>query len=227
MKLLFIDDNQALINSVADCLGDDWQVTPAGSGYEGLELARSDQYDVIVLRLTLPDLSGHDICHRLRRDNVTSPIMVLSAITEPDTKVSLFKAGADDYVTKPFDINEFKARLLALLRRGHLDNEASRFIKVDDLVLDPLQRQVQRAGKKIALRRKEFDILEYLLRNRGRVVTRAMIIDNVWEPDCNSWNNTVDVHIKRLRDKIDRPFKHHLIRTAYGVGYTIKEQPGQ
>jgi len=224
MKLLLIDDNLALIKSLTDYLGDSWQITAATSGYEGAKLAKGDEYDVIVLDLNLPDMSGHEVCRQLRKAGVAAPILVLSAIIEPDTKVSLFRAGADDYVTKPFDINEFRARLLALLRRGHLESGESYLLKADGLVLDPLKRHVERDGKKIALRRKEFDVLEYLLRNRGRVVTRAMIMDNVWEASSASWNNTIDVHIKYLRDKVDRPFERHLIYTAYGVGYTIKER---
>lgn len=224
MKLLLIDDNLALIKSITDYLGDTWQITAATNGYEGAKLAKGDKYDVIVLDLNLPDMSGHEVCRQLRKAGVAAPILVLSAIIEPDTKVSLLQAGADDYVTKPFDINEFRARLLALLRRGHLDSGKSYLLKADGLVLDPLKRNVERDGKKIALRRKEFDILEYLLRNQGRVVTRAMIMDNVWDSNTDSWNNTIDVHIKCLRDKVDRPFKRHLIYTAYGVGYTIKER---
>jgi DNA-binding response OmpR family regulator len=224
MKLLLIDDNLALIKSVTDYLGETWKVTSATSGYEATKLAKGDKYDVIVLDLNLPDMSGHEVCRKLRKAGVTAPILVLSAIIEADTKVSLFQAGADDYVTKPFDINEFRARLLALLRRGHLESGSSSLLKADGLVLDPLKRHVERDGQKITLRRKEFDVLEYLLRNQGRVVTRAMIMDNVWEDSSQSWNNTIDVHIKCLRDKVDRPFKRHLIYTAYGVGYTIKER---
>lgn len=224
MKLLLIDDNQALVKELTACLDSDWQVTSANSGHEGLKLARNDKYDAIILRVRLPDLKGQDICRRLRKGRVASPIMVLSAISEPNTKVSMLQAGADDYLTKPYDPNELKARLLALLRRGHLGGESGS-LQVADLVLNPLQRQVQRGGKKITLRRKEFDILEYLMRNRDRVVSRSMIINNVWTNDCNAWNNTVDVHIKRLRDKVDQPFKQCLIHTMYGVGYIIKE-PG-
>lgn len=224
MKLLFIDDNAALVKSIADFLGDVWDITPAKTGSEGIKLAKSASYDIIVLDLNLPDINGQDVCRELRKAGVTAAILVLTGVVKADTKVSLFKVGADDYVTKPFDVNEFSARLLALTRRGHLYSEEPYLLKVDSLVLDPQKRQVERAGQKITLRRKEFDILEYLLRNSGRVVTRTMIMDNVWEADSDSWNNTVDVHIKCLRDKIDRPFKRQLISTAYGVGYTIKER---
>jgi DNA-binding response OmpR family regulator len=226
MKLLFIDDNTALVKSITDFLGDTWDITPAETGSDGIRLAKTNNYDIIVLDLSLPDINGHDVCRELRKAGVSAAILVLTGVAEADTKVSLLKTGADDYVTKPFDVNEFRARLLALTRRGHLYSQEPYLLKVDSLVLDPQKRQVERAGQKITLRRKEFDILEYLLRNRGRVVTRTMIMDNVWDADSDSWNNTVDVHIKCLRDKVDRPFKRQLISTAYGVGYTINERYG-
>lgn len=224
MKLLFIDDNTALTRSVTDFLSEAWTVKSADNGLEGIRLAKYGGFDVIVLDLNLPDLSGHEVCRSLRKAGVTAPILVLTGILESNTKVSLFQAGADDYVTKPFDINELRARLTALMRRGPLEKQQTHLLKADSLVLDPLKRRVEREGQKINLRRKEFDILEYLLRNRGRVVTRAMIMDNVWEAGSDPWNNTVDVHIKCLRDKVDRPFKRPLISTAYGVGYTINER---
>jgi DNA-binding response OmpR family regulator len=224
MKLLFIDDNVALVKSITDFLGDSWAVTPVHNGHDGISLARSNSFDIIVLDLDLPDMHGHDVCRTLRKHGVATPILILTGTIEAASKVSLLTSGADDYVTKPFDVSEFQARLTALTRRGPLYSNDPYLLKVDSLVLDPHKRQVERAGQKITLRRKEFDILEYLLRNRGRVVTRAMIMDNVWEADSDSWNNTVDVHIKCLRDKVDRPFKRALISTAYGVGYTINER---
>lgn len=223
MKLLFIDDNQALIDSIKDYLGEEWQITAANDGYEGVRLAKRDRYDVIVLDLNMPSMNGREVCRTLREAGIAQPIVVLSATTEPDTKVSLFKAGADDYVTKPFDIKEFQARLAALSRRGHILDSGDHVLEAEGLTLDSLKRLVERDGQRISLRRKEFDILEYLLRNRGRVVTRNMIIDNVWEANSHCWNNTIDVHIKRLRDKVDRPYRRRLIQTAYGVGYTIKD----
>jgi DNA-binding response OmpR family regulator len=223
VKLLFIEDNASLVASLKDFLGKKWRIDAAATGQEGSALATKGSYDVIILDLGLPDMSGQDVCKALRKAQVTTPILVLTAAAEPTTKVNLFNCGADDYVTKPFNVTELHARLLALLRRGHFDPEAPYLLKVDSLTLDPVKRQVARGGKTIALRRKEFDILEYLLRNRGKVVTRTMIMDNVWEANSDSWNNTVDVHIKYLRDKVDRPFKSKLIHTAYGVGYTIND----
>lgn len=221
MKLLFIEDNTSLINSIKDYLGAECEVESCAQGYEGIQLAQRGGYDAIVLDLGLPDMTGREVCAAIRKTQVTTPILVLSGSSEPAMKVALLRAGADDYVTKPFHGVELKARLLALMRRGHFDPEAPYLLKVDSLVLDPSKRKVEREGKSIDLRRKEFDILEYLMRNRGKIVTRSMIMDNVWSADTESWNNTVDVHIKYLRDKVDRPFGQKLIRTAYGLGYSI------
>lgn len=224
MKLLIVDDNAAMAESMVELLGDAWRIKTTASGREGIRLAKSGNYSVIILDLNLPDINGHDVCRFMRRSGVVAPILVLTGISEPDTKVRLFSSGADDYVTKPFDIKELHARLLALLRRGHFDPKAPHLLKVGALILDPRRRHVERDGRPITLRRKEFDVLEYLMRNSGRVVTRAMIMDNVWAADSGSWDSTVDVHIKCLRDKIDRPFKRQLISTTYGVGYTIKDR---
>lgn len=137
--------------------------------------------------------------------------------------VKLLNSGADDYITKPFNGEALKARVAALLRRGQEMRE-EKIITVCDMTINVTRREVQRGGVIIPLRRKEFDILEYLVSNHGRVLTRTMIIDHVWEAGTESWNNTVDVHIKYLRDKIDRPFEKPLIKTAYGVGYMIDDK---
>src|SRR5262249_38783942 len=151
---------------------------------------------------------------------VHTPILVLTGIDDLNSRVALLNAGADDYVTKPFSIAELKARLGAILRRAPNSYNSS-VLSVQDLTIDSERRPVERRGVVIALRRKEFDILEYLVRNSGRPVTRAMILDHVWDGTKDAWNNTVDVHIKHLRDKVDRPFDAPLIKTAYGIGYMI------
>ncbi len=224
MKILLIEDHAELARSLKDFLArEGCVIETATTGVEGLRLATGREHDVIVLDLGLPDVEGQTVCKSIRKAGVTTPILVLSGSAEPPTKVKLFSYGADDYVTKPFHATELHARLLALKRRGQAQAKLDNVLKVDNLVLDPDRRRVERAGQHIELRRKEFDILEYLLRNRGKVITRSMIMDNVWDVGSNTWNNTVDVHIKYLRDKVDRPFKRKLIQTAYGLGYTIDD----
>lgn len=226
MKLLCIEDNTELIESLRYFFEADSKIDNATTGKDGLALAGRKQYDAIILDLGLPDMSGLDVCVQLRRADVQVPVLVLSGSRDSGTKVALFEAGADDYLTKPFTMAELRARLFALLRRTNSDSDRQNLylLKVGSLTLDPMSGRVERSGKLIKLRRKEFGILEYLMRNRDKIVTRAMIMDNVWEPDCSSWDGTVNVHIKRLRDQIDRPYGHKLIKTAYGLGYTISDK---
>jgi DNA-binding response OmpR family regulator len=226
MKLLFIEDNVELVDSLRRFLGAESKITSATSGQEGLSLVNKNRFEVIVLDLGLPDMSGLDVCLNIRRFNTQVPILILSGSQDANTKVTLLEAGADDYVTKPFTIAELRARLFALLRRSNQDAEAIYPYKlsVGKLSLDPASRHVERSGKTIRLRRKEFDILEYMMRNREKVVTRAMIMDNAWELGSVSWDGTINVHIKRLRDCIDLPYKHKLIKTVYGLGYTINDR---
>jgi len=222
MKILLIEDNYSLAESLKKQLGKNFVVEMAHTGEEGLQHALAGGQDVIILDLSLPDMGGYDICRTIRLSNVHTPILILTGADDITSRVSLLNAGADDYVTKPFSIAELKARLGALLRRAPTVS-ASAVITVQDLVIDPNRRRVERGGVPIDLRRKEFDILEYLARNRGRPVTRAMILDHAWDGTKDTWNNTVDVHIKHLRDKVDRPFGEPLIKTAYGIGYMIDD----
>lgn len=221
--ILVVEDNQTLAERLKSWLGKHHEVQVVGSGTQALNLLTTQGFDAVVLDLGLPDMPGQDVCSQIRDKGIKTPILILTANSEVRSKVDLFDLGADDYLLKPFYVGELQARLRALLRRSEA-NRGSEILQVGDLVLDAGRRQVERAGKSIELRRKEFDILEYLMRNRGTVVTRAMIISNSWESG-ERWNNTVDVHIKHLRDKIDRPFKQKLIKTAYGVGYMIDDAP--
>lgn len=222
MKVLYIDDNRLLAHSIKRTLESTYVVDLRLTGREGIAAAASTQYAVILLDLSLPDISGLEVCRELRRQNITAPILVLTAQKDPRMSVQLLDSGADDYVTKPFNTEVLKARLGALLRRSQ-DLQEEKIIGVSDLKVNLTRRQVSRSGIQIPLRRKEFDILEYLATNRGRPLTRAMILDHVWESGKEGWNNTVDVHIKNLRDKIDRPFGKALIKTAYGIGYMIDD----
>ena len=230
MKLLLIEDNKPLADSLKKQLGKTYIIDACHTGEEGLQQALSGSYDIVVLDLGLPDKNGHDVCRAIRANSISVPILILTGVDDIDSRVALLDDGADDYLTKPFNVAELRARLGALLRRP-VNSYTPNVLTVQDLVVDPTRRFVERAGVAISLRRKEFDILEYLVRNQGRPVTRAMILDHAWDGSKDAWNNTVDVHIKHLRDKIDRPFSTPLIHTAYGIGYmveaaTIKQEKG-
>lgn len=229
MKLLIIEDNVELVDSLRVFLDPDADITHVPNGREGLLLAEQLPFEAVVLDLGLPDMPGLDVCRALRQSNQQLPILVLSGSRDPTTKIALFEAGADDFVTKPFTVAELQARLFALLRRSNkttlpVNRGNLQILQVGDLTLDPASRRVKRNGQNIPLRRKEFDILEYLMRNQDKVVTRAMIMDNVWEFNSLSWDGTINVHIKRLRDQVDRPYTQKLIKTAYGLGYTINDK---
>lgn len=223
MKLLLIEDNRKLAESLRKQLGRSFVVDAVRTGEEGLQRALAGGHDIIILDLSLPDKSGYDVCKAIRLAQVNTPIIILTGASDLTSRVTLLNAGADDYVTKPFSIAELRARLAALLRRAPDTSSTQDIFRVQDLTVDPYRRRVKRAGVTIELRRKEFDILEYLVRNRGRPVTRSMILDHAWDGTKEAWNNTVDVHIKHLRDKIDRPFDSPLIKTAYGIGYVIDD----
>jgi DNA-binding response OmpR family regulator len=222
MKLLYIDDNRMLVDSVKKLLNASYTIDHCSTGYEGIECARSVHYDLILLDIGLPDMNGFEVCRELRKANITTPIVVLTVQKDPELSVKLLNSGADDYITKPFNSDVLKARVAALLRRNYYMSE-ERIFTVRDLTVNSTRREVRRGDAAISLRRKEFDILEYLIMNHGRVLTRTMILNHVWEAGTEGWNHTVDVHIKYLRDKVDRPFDTQLIKTAYGVGYMIDD----
>ncbi|MEK7152649.1 MAG: response regulator transcription factor [Patescibacteria group bacterium] len=222
MKILYIDDNRLLIDSVKKLLETTYIVDYMCTGREGIERAHAIQYALILLDLSLPDMNGLEVCQELRRANVSAPILILTVQKDPIISVRLLESGADDYMTKPFNSSVLKARIAALLRRGQEMHE-EKVIGVSDLTVNITRRQVWRSGVSIPLRKKEFDILEYLVANHGHALTRSMILDHAWEAGAEGWNNTVDVHIKHLRDKVDRPFDKALIKTAYGIGYMVDD----
>lgn len=223
MKLLIIEDNQIVASRIKAHFSRQHTVDVVGMGREALDKVDTTNYGIIILDLNLPDMSGLEVCRQLRLNGITAPLLVLTGVDGVRSRVELLEAGADDYLTKPFNSAELKARVKALARRRAKPYNASSVIVVKDLTLDSARRQVIRAGTKIPLRRKEFDILEYLVENRGRAVSREMIMNHVWESGKESWNNTVDVHIKHLRDKIDKPYPAALIKTAYGIGYMVDD----
>jgi len=202
MKILYIEDNRLLVESVKKSLQKIYTVDSEPTGREGIERARSVKYSAILLDLGLPDIDGFEVCKALRSAEVTTPVLILTVQKDPMTSVALLDCGADDYLTKPFNRDVLRARIAALLRRSQ-DIQHEKVIRVNDLTVNISRRQVTRSGVNIDLRRKEFDILEYLASNRGRVLTRSMILNHVWEAGTEGWNNTVDVHIKLLRDMLN------------------------
>lgn len=220
MKILIADDNERLAERIAHKLRDAFIVDKALSGEDALKQVNNVSYGSIILDLNLPGISGLEVCRKIRQNNCDAPILVLTGQNDILSKVELLEAGADDYMTKPFDIKELRARLGALERRSERE-KPTEFLHFNDILIDLSRREVSRTGVSIQLRRKEFDILAYLIKNKGRIMTRQMIMDHVWAQDSTSWTSTVDVHIKHLRDKIDKPFNVHYIKTAYGLGYKV------
>lgn len=220
MKLLIVEDNRLLAASLKDQCKSHYIVDVAHTGSQALELASNSEYGLIVLDLGLPDMSGRTVCQKLRQLGIATPILVATGNKDPEDCIHILDDGADDYITKPYNGAVLLARLRALSRRGP-NVGFDEPLTVGDLVVDSHRRSVKRGDTPIILRRKEFDILEYLVQNRGRAVSRSMILNHVWGDSRDGWNNTVDVHIKYLRDKVDKPFDKPLIKTAYGIGYMV------
>jgi|SRR5579864_6406322 len=224
MRILVVEDEQKLSELIARALkAERYAVDVAGEGHAGWQLAEAYDYDLIILDLMLPGLSGAELLRRVRRKNEHVPILILTARDATEEKVKHFEAGADDYLTKPFAFAELLMRVKALLRRGPVSR--SSVLRVADLEIDRLSQQVRRGGRRIELTPKEYALLEYLAANPGRVFSRTMIIEHVWDQSFEGLTNIVDVYVRHLRGKIDDPFAIKLIRTVRGVGYGLAEDP--
>ena len=222
MRILVIEDDTQAANYIARGLKEQGHlVEHAGDGEEGLALAQEDRFDALVVDRMLPKLDGLSIVSSLRDDGVRTPVLFLSALGEVDDRVKGLKAGGDDYLTKPFAFSELSARLEALVRRGAPEDVQTK-LKVADLEIDMMARRCTRGGQRIDLQPREFKLLEYLMRNAGQVVTRTMLLENVWEYHFDPQTNVIDVHISRLRSKIDKDFDEPLLKTIRGSGYTIR-----
>ena len=223
MRLLLIEDERKVADFVARGLkAERFAVDVAQDGQSGWEMATACSYDLIILDLMLPILSGTETLKRIRRKNTTVPVLILTARDATAEKVENFEAGADDYLTKPFAFAELLVRVKALIRRGPI-NRAS-VLRVGDLELDRLSQQVRRAGKRVDLTSKEYSLLEYLVSNAGRVLSRTMIIEHVWDESFEGLTNIVDVYVRHLRSKVDDSHSSKLIRTVRGVGYTVSDE---
>jgi len=222
MRILLVEDEKKLCELIARALkAERYAVDVALDGQSGWEMADAYDYDLIILDLMLPIVSGTEILQRVRRKNQEVPILILTARDLTEEKVQHFEAGADDYLTKPFAFAELVMRVKALLRRGSISRAV--VVRIADLEMDRLSQQVKRSGKKIELTAKEYALLEYLATNPGRVFSRTMIIEHVWDQSFEGLTNIVDVYVRHLRRKIDDPYPTKLIRTVRGVGYGLGE----
>jgi DNA-binding response OmpR family regulator len=222
MRMLLVEDEKKLCDLIARALkAERYAVDIANDGSTGWGMAESYDYDLVILDLMLPGLSGTEVLRRIRAKNDQVPILILTARDATEEKVRHFEAGADDYLTKPFAFAELIMRVKALLRRGPVSR--SSVLRVADLEVDRLSQQVKRAGRRIELTAKEYALLEYLATNPGRVFSRTMIIEHVWDQSFEGLTNIVDVYVRHLRSKVDDPFPTKLIRTIRGVGYSLGE----
>ena len=224
MRALLIEDDNDVATYVSKGLKEQgYTVDIASDGKEGLGLASTESYDVMIVDRMLPKLDGLSILKSIRAAENHTPVIILSALGEVDDRVKGLKSGGDDYIVKPFSFSELLARMEALIRRSEVTPDAAvTSLGVGDLEMDLLSRKVTRAGVKIDLQSREFKLLEYLVKHQGQVVTRTMLLENVWNYHFDPQTNVIDVHISRLRAKIDKEFDHPLIRTVRGAGYVIE-----
>lgn len=225
MRLLLVEDEYDIQNFLRNSLTEaGYQVDAASTGKKAESLAQENAYDILIVDLGLPDIDGINLILRMRQIGVSAPVLILSARRSVDDRVRGLEQGGDDYLTKPFSLAELLARLRNLLKRNAPAGNESTRLRVQDLELDLLRREATRAGQVLQLTPQEFVLLEYLCRNAGRVVTRSMILDKVWGMRIHPDTNVVDVHIYRLRGKVDIKGLQPLIKTLRGVGYVLKDR---
>lgn len=221
MNILLVEDEKGIADFIKKGLSEEYYTVDwAASGDDGLSFALVNRYDLIILDVMLPGMSGIDLCRRIRKEGVTAPVMMLTARDTVRDKVAGLDSGADDYITKPFSFEEFLARVRALTRRSR-DTVVE--LRCGSLLIDPLARRVTVGDREINLRPKEYAILHFLLANKGRVLSRTRILENVWGYDYDPGTNVVDVHVKALRDKLGEVSADNFIRSVRGAGYVMDE----
>jgi DNA-binding response OmpR family regulator len=225
IKILLVEDEVKIANSLRQGLEElNYKVDIAFDGILGQKLFLQEKYDIILLDINLPGINGLDLCKMVRQHDRKIPVLMLTAFGSTDDKIEGFDTGADDYLVKPFDFKELLVRINALLRRAEIIMEIKgNELSIADLKMDLERKEVIRAGKKIKLTAKEFQLLEYLLRNKNKVVSRGDIAENVWALDFDTGTNIIDVYVNYLRRKIDREYAQKLIHTQVGFGYVMKE----
>ena len=224
MHILVIEDDADTADYLVKGLTESgYVVDRAADGRDGLFMALEHEYDAMIVDRMLPGLDGLSIVQTLRAREKRTPVLILSALAQVDDRVKGLRAGGDDYLTKPYAFAELLARLEALLRRGRSEDAVQR-LKVADLEMDLLSRSVKRAGKAIELQPREFKLLEYLMRHAGQVVTRTMLLEGVWDYHFDPQTNVIDVHVSRLRQKVDKPFPTPLIHTVRNAGYMLRPE---
>ena len=224
MRVLVIEDDDKIASFVTNGLKQaGFDTSRAANGADGLRLALNDHYDVAVVDIMLPKLDGLGLIEELRRQRVNTPVIILSAKRSVDDRIKGLQTGGDDYLVKPFSFSELLARVQALLRRASSPGAESTRLTVGDLSLNLLSREVVRASEKLDLQAREYALLEYLMRNAGRVVSKTMILERVWGYSFDPQTNVVDVLVCRLRNKVDKNFAEKMIHTIRGVGYVLKK----
>jgi len=225
MRILLVEDDVKIASFVEQGLRSvGYAVDHISDGETGLRMALDEPYDLAIVDVMLPRLDGLSLIAELRKNKRTTPVIILSAKDSVDDRVRGLQSGSDDYMTKPFAFSELLARVQALMRRASGVSEPTQ-LTVADLCVNLLTREVTREGKRIELQPLEFSLLEYLMRNHGRVVSKTMIMEHVWDYNFDPQTNVVEARISRLRDKIDRPFSHKLVHTIRGAGYVLRENP--
>ncbi len=224
MRVLLIEDDREAAGFLCKALKESGHAAEhAADGETGLELAGEARFDVLIIDRMLPKREGLSVIETLRKSGDKTPVLILSALSEVDDRVKGLRAGGDDYLTKPFSYSELLARVEALERRATLGEAAVTSYTVSDLVLDRLSHRVTRGGETIVLQPREFRLLEYLMKHAGQVVTRTMLLEHVWDYHFDPQTNVIDVHISRLRGKIDKSFAQPLLHTVRGAGYMISD----